>query len=406
MSNRRQIIQAGAALGGAAMLGAPLLARAQQSVIKIGYSASKTGPGAGGNATQNDPVYTMWFKEIEAAGGITVKGKKYAVEKIEYDDRSNPEEAIRAYERLATQDKVDFVFAPWGTGMNLAVAPTLNKYKYPHLAVSSITDKAPMLVKRWNNIFFHQGGGSMYGEQLVNLLEEQRKAGKIGNKIAMVSIADEFGVDLSGGARKAAAKHGFQFVYDKTYPGGTQDFSGIINDVKGLNPDAFVAFSYPPDSIGLTATAQSQGFNPKVYFVGIGTAFPMFVKRFGPNTEGIMGVGGVNADNPNWQSFFKRHVELTGKEPDRFSNMLIHSTLNILKEAIERAGTLDRAAVIEEIRKGSFNTPNGVISYKDQQWSDVWCVGQWLGGEFHGLAPVNKPGAKKPVIPKPAWKAV
>ncbi|MGJ4748959.1 hypothetical protein ACQV5M_21530, partial [Leptospira sp. SA-E8] len=96
MSNRRQIIQAGAALGGAAVLGAPLLARAQQAVIKIGYSASKTGPGAGGNATQNDPVYTMWFKEIEAAGGITVKGKKYAVEKIEYDDRSNPEEAIRA----------------------------------------------------------------------------------------------------------------------------------------------------------------------------------------------------------------------------------------------------------------------------------------------------------------------
>ncbi|CAN6484066.1 unnamed protein product [Victoria cruziana] len=132
----------------------------------------------------------------------------------------------------------------------------------------------------------------------------------------------------------------------------------------------------------------------------------MFVKRFGPNAEGIMGVGGVNADNPNWQSFFKRHVELTGKEPDRFSNMLIHSTLNILKEAIERAGTLDREAVIEEIRKGSFNTPNGVISYKDQQWSDVWCVGQWQGGEFNGLAPVAKPGARKPVIPKPAWKAV
>lgn len=405
MTQRRLIIKAGAALGGAAAFGAPMLARAQQSVIKIGYSASKTGPGAGGNATQNDPVYTMWFKQIAAEGGITIKGKKYLVEKIEYDDRSNPEEAIRAYERLATQDKVDFVFAPWGTGMNLAIAPTLNKYKYPHMAVSAITDKAPMVTKRFNNIFFHQGGGSMYGEQLVNLLEEQRKAGVIGNKIAMVNIADEFGVDLSGGARKAAAKHGFQLVYDKSYPGGTQDFSGIINDAKSLGVDAFIAFSYPPDTVALTSTAQAASFNPKVFFVGIGTAFPMYVSRFKEAAEGVMGVGGINNDLPAWKAFRAKHIELSGKEPDRFSNMLIHSTLNILKESIERAGTLDRAAVIEQIRKGGFNTPNGVISYKDQQWSDVWCVGQWQGGEFHGLAPSSKPGAKKPVIPKPGWKA-
>ncbi len=231
MSNRRQFIRTGAALGGsAALLGAPALLRAQAATIRIGYSSSKTGPNAGGVATQITPVYGMWAKEVNAAGGFNIKGKKMPIEIVEYDDRSSSEEAVRAYERLATQDKVDLVLAPWSTGINLAVAPTLNKYHYPHLAVAAITDMAPQLVKRWDNVFFCLGGGSMYGEALVDILEVQRKAGLIGNNIAMVSIADAFGVDLSGGARKAATKHGFKFVYDKSYPAGTQDMAPLISE--------------------------------------------------------------------------------------------------------------------------------------------------------------------------------
>jgi branched-chain amino acid transport system substrate-binding protein len=404
MSNRRSFIRAGAALSGAVALGAPSLLQAQTTAIKIGYSSSKTGPNAGGTATQNTPVYNMWVKEVNAAGGINLKGRRLPVEVVEYDDRSSSDEAVRAYERLATQDKVDFVFTPWGTALNLAVAPTLNKYNYPHLAVSAITDLAPQLVKRWRNIFFHQGGGTMYGEQLVETLEAQRKAGLIGNRLAMVSISDAFGVDLSGGARKAAAKYGFQFVYDKAYPVGTQDMSPLINDAKGANPDAFIAFSYPPDTVALTEQARVSGFNPKVFYVGIGTAFPMYKQRFGANIEGVMGVGGVNVDDPRWTSFHKKHVELSGQEPDRFSNITIYSSLQVLQQAIERAGTLDRAAVIAEINKGSFETANGTIRYTDQQSLDIWIVGQWQNGEFHGVAPASKPGVKKVQL-KPAWKA-
>ncbi len=119
MSDRRHFVRAGAVLGGPAALGAPAVLRAQASNIKIGYSSSKTGPNAGGTATQNTPVYNMWVKEVNAAGGINVKGRKLPVEVVEYDDRSSSEEAVRAYERLATQDKVDFVFTPWGTALHL-----------------------------------------------------------------------------------------------------------------------------------------------------------------------------------------------------------------------------------------------------------------------------------------------
>jgi branched-chain amino acid transport system substrate-binding protein len=83
----------------------------------------------------------------------------------------------------------------------------------------------------------------------------------------------------------------------------------------------------------------------------------------------------------------------------------MYASHQILQQAIERAGTLDRAAVIDQIKKGSFETVNGTMKFTDQQWKDLWLVGQWQNGEFHGVAPANKAGAKKVLLPKPAWKA-
>ena len=122
----------------------------ERTSVKIGYVVSKTGPNAGGAGITTIPNYVLWAKEVKDAGGLELPGgKRLPIEVIEYDDRSSAEEVVRATERLATQDKVDFILAPWGTGFNLAVAPLFDRFGYPQLAVSAVTDKAPQFVKRW-----------------------------------------------------------------------------------------------------------------------------------------------------------------------------------------------------------------------------------------------------------------
>src|SRR6185312_6231335 len=126
---RNKLAAIGTLAAAAAMLliaGAPAPA---QDVIRIGWSISKTGPFAAGASVTTLPNYQVWVKDVNDAGGITLKstGKKAKIEVIEYDDRSNSEEMIKAVERLATQDKVDFILPPWSTGMNLAAAPIFNK---------------------------------------------------------------------------------------------------------------------------------------------------------------------------------------------------------------------------------------------------------------------------------------
>ncbi|MDP1864720.1 MAG: ABC transporter substrate-binding protein, partial [Bradyrhizobium sp.] len=240
-----------AAIAGVASLSAvePVLA---QSSVKIGYALSRTGPNAGGAAVTTLPNYEMWVKEVNAAGGLKLGDKRVPIEVVQYDDRSSAEEAAKALDRLITQDKVDFILPPWGTGLNLAVGPILNKAGYPHLASTAVTDRAPELAKRWPNSFWLLGTSAGASNTLVELLVKLRGEGKIGDTVAMVSVADGFGIDLSAAARPALAKANFKLAYAKTYPVGTQDLSPMVNEAKALNPDVFIAFSYPPDTLGLT----------------------------------------------------------------------------------------------------------------------------------------------------------
>jgi branched-chain amino acid transport system substrate-binding protein len=118
-----------------------------------------------------------------------------------------------------------------------------------------------------------------------------------------------------------------------------------------------------------------------------------------------MGIGGVDPSTQAYQDYLKRHAEANGgREPDRWANPVTYASLQMLQQAIERAGKLDRAAVIKELHEGSFDTIVGKVQMKDGLRMDGWQVGQWQGGEFYGLAPENKPGAKPVIFPKPAWK--
>ncbi len=398
-------LAAAATLGCLGGLAGTAAAQEAPKSIRIGWALAKTGVNAGGTAATVTPNYKLWVKEINDAGGILLKAynKRVPIEVVEYDDRSSTEEAVRATERLITQDKVDFLLPPWSTGTNLAVGPTYEKHKYPLLATTSVTDKAPELVKRWKHAFFLLGTGGEYAEDLVAMLEKAKAEGKINNKIAMINIADGFGVELANATRKAAQKHGFELVYDKSYPIGTQDMTPVINEAKGKGADTFVAYSYPPDTMLITEQARTLGLAPKVMFTGVGTQFPMFKGKFGNAAEGIMAPGGIDAANPQMQAYLKRFKEVTGQESDRFASPIVYTSLQMLQQAIERVGKIDREAVTNEIRSGSFETVLGPVKLENQMLTKLWHVGQWQGGEFNAIAPANRAGAKAAVIPKQGW---
>jgi branched-chain amino acid transport system substrate-binding protein len=384
------------ALGGAALA---------QDKIKIGYAISLSGPNSAGAGITTLPNYKLWLADIEAAGGLKVGDAVVPVEVIEYDDQSNNEELIKAVERLVNQDQVDILLSPWGTGMNLAVGPTFNKYGYPHLAATAATDRAYEMAERWPNSFWMLGTSTMGANALVEVLTKLRTAGSINDQVAMVSVADAFGIELSAAARPALEAAGFELVMDESYPITTEDFSQLINAARESGADTFVAFSYPPDTFGLGGTAVALNYNPPAFYTAVGTAFPVYKNVImGDNANGVLGIGGVNPDDPKFKEYFARHVAVTGQEPDRWASPVTYASLQMLQQAIERVGSIDHAAIIAELQTGTFDTVAGTIKLDRNVNTNVWWAGQWQDGEFYGLAPTSMAGAKEPVAPKPAWK--
>jgi len=375
-----------------------------QDKVRIGYAVSMSGPNAGGASITTIPNYELWVHEVNEAGGLELPdGSRRMIEVVTYDDRSSAEEVVRAVERLATQDRVDFILPPWGTGFNTAVAPLLARFDYPQLAFTSVTDRATEFAQRWPNTFWMLGGATDYAENLVGLLSEQLAAGEINNRIAMISVADGFGIELATAARPAFAAAGFELVYDVTYPVPTSDFSPMLNEATGRDADTFVAFSYPPHTFALMQQMQVLNFNVPALYLGVGSAFPGFLANNGADTvEGIMGLGGIDVNNERIIEYRRRHEEVTGRAPDFWGSVIGYASLEMLQEAVRRVG-LDRKAVVAELRSGTFDTVLGEIQMSDNVLRDLFFTGQWQDGQFVGVAPVNRAGAVPARLPKAPW---
>ncbi len=400
-SQRRRLVTGLGAAGAA--LAAPGLVRAQGSTIKVGWAISKTGPFAGGASVTQWPNYLLWIKDVNEAGGLNVGGRKMMLESVEYDDRSQSEEAVRACERLISQDKVDILLPPWGTGLNLAVAPVFARAGMPMITASMASDRTAEIVKRWPNVFSLLNTSSTYAEAVVAVLSEMRAAGQIQGTVAIANAAEQFGLELGNAARRALKAADFKIVYDTSYPGSTQDLSPIITEAQRANPDVFMAFSYPPDTIGLTEAARIRGFNPKVFYAAVGTGFPLYKGKFGDNVNGVMGIGGWNPDSDAFRAYVKRHVDLNKREPDRWGSSLFYAGLQALGQTIETVG-LDRAKIVAHMRANSFDTIVGKLEYDQNNIrKGGWFVGQWQDGDFRGIGP-KQAGARPVMFPKPAWK--
>ncbi|WP_235915852.1 amino acid ABC transporter substrate-binding protein [Thalassovita mangrovi] len=397
---RRTALKLGVAA--AAGLAAPRLALASD-VVTIGAVAPKTGPLAGGSNVSHWPNIKLWSTQVNEAGGLNVGGTRKMVEVVEYDDQTNPGETIKAVQRLATQDKADFIVAPYGTGLNIAAAPLFDRYGYPQIAVTAITDQIDSLSSKFPGMFFTLGSTTAFASDVVNVLSKMRDEGTLtGNRIAMVNVADAFGIELAAAGRPLFEKAGFDIVYDTSYPLGTQDLSPVVKAAKAANPNAFIAWSYPPDTFGLTEQAVIEDLKVEAYYTAVATSFPAFGGRFAAAAEGILGAGGVNPDSEAFKAYAAAHEAVTGAKPDYWASATTYSSLQVLQQAIEAAG-LDRDAVKEHIRSHSFDTILGDMSFKTHNNNEkYWTVGQWQDGVFHGVASTGRDGAK-PVRVKHGW---
>jgi len=391
---RRTLVQALAA-GAAASAGTPLFAQA--GPVRIGYTMARTGPWSVGAQTSQEPNYLLWAEQVNASGGLDVKGTKRPIELISSDDRSDVETCVRTYEKLMGSDKVDLVLPPWGSNANFAVAPLANRFQYPFLAPTALSRRLVEMKLPYFFLLLQQPKAMM--DALVDML----KAGGV-KSLAIIYVDDLFGLENYAALKVAVQGSGINIVEDKSYPFGVKDLAPTLRSIQAKNPDAFVGLTYPPDTILASRQSKEIGFNPKYFYASVGTAFQLYRNVMQAGAEGVLGMGSWNAKRgAAAKAYFDAHVKKFGaaKEPDRWASGHTWASLEILSAAVAKVG-LDRKAIRDFVAAGTHKTIVGDVKFAGSENVGIpGSVSQWQKGEFEVVWP--KAMATASLMPKPNW---
>ena len=394
---RRQLIKGAAATVGAMSIAPGLMAQA--APVRVGYAIARTGPWTGGAQVSQEPNYLLRAEQQNAAGGLSVKGVKRPIELISSDDRSDVETCVRSYEKLMGSDKVDLVLPPWGSNANFAVAPLANRFQYPLLAPTALSRRLVEMKLPYFFLLLQQP------KAMCDALVDMLKANKV-KSVALIYVDDLFGLENFAAFKVALQGSGISLVEDKSYPGGVKDLSPVLRSMKDKNPDAFVGFTYPPDTILASKQAKEVGFNPKFFYASVGTAFQLYKNVMTPaGAEGVLGMGSWNSKtSPGAKAYFDAHTKkFGGKEPDRWASGACWAGLEILTAAVAKHG-LDRKAIRDFVADTTHKTIIGDIRFTgSENTATLGTVSQWQNGEFEVVWPEKLATAKLNPT-KPAWK--
>ena len=397
-ATRRQVIKGSAAVLGAAAF-APV-SWSQTGPVRVGYAMARTGPWTGGAQVSQEPNYLLWAEQQNAAGGLNVKGVKRPVELISSDDRSDVETVVRTYEKLMGSDKVDIILPPWGSNANFALAPLANRMGYPLLAPTALSRRLVEMKLPYFFLLLQQP------KPMCEALVDMFKASGV-KSVACIYVDDLFGLENYAALKVALQGSGISLVQDTSYPGGVKDLGPTLRAIKDKNPDAFVGFTYPPDTILTSRQAKEIGFNPKFFYASVGTAFQLYRNVMTPaGAEGVLGMGSWNPKtSPGAKAYFDAHVKKFGaaKEPDRWASGHCWAGLEIITDAVAKVG-LDRKAMREYVAATTHKTIIGDVKFTgSENTATPGTVSQWQSGEFEVVWPQKLATAKLNPA-KPAWK--
>ena len=376
-------------------------AAAAKNKIVFGQAIALTGPIAPQPASLEIPLIKLWLEEVNKKGGIYVPeyGKRLPVELLRYDDKSDIPTTISLFQKLATVDKVDIILPPHGTAFHWAVAPLAAKYKYPLVTWTFMTERYREVAAKYPWTFITTTASRESQEAFLALMKELGV-----KKAAIVYPAVEFGIENAQCLAPNMGPAGIDVAIFKSYPFPPKDLSPLLEEAKAANVDAFIAFSYVPDTMLLPEQAKVINFNPKLFYVGLGGAWPQFKQKFGAGVEGVMAPGGWNEKvSPQAKEFYDKFSAAVGRPPDNWSSSFGYGTYQIYEQAIEKVG-LNRQKLRDYIATATFQTVYGPIKYTDFFNKDhVSYVGQWQKGTFESVNP-SKTRKVTPTYPKPAWQ--
>jgi len=327
-------------------------------------------------------MYEFIVEEINAEGGIYVKeyGRKIPVKLITYDNKSDPSTAVSNIIRLATYDKVHFALTGPGTFLHVAIAPEAEKHQLLCIGIGMGTETIHERGYKW--YFSHFSRHRQYPDALFGYLnslpEKERPKG-----VAIWQENTEEGESFAGWFRQKTPTYGYRIVFDSLYTQRSTDYSDLILKSKAAGAEIVVAVNTTPDAILMTKQMAELGYKPKVVYFQRGADPESFYEALGKLAEGVIGIGDWNYDYPieGNDAITTYYRRTTGKKIPSSMAGSGYASVQILRQSIEKAGSLDKEKVRQALLSETFKTIKGPIKFDEagKSWGIVH-IHQWQRG--------------------------
>src|SRR5579871_466836 len=358
------------------------VASAEEPPIKIGMSMPQTGGlAAGGKASLLG--IEIWRDDVNAKGGLL--GRK--VELVVYDDKSSASETPAIYSKLLDVDKVDLLFAPYGTVPTAPIMPL-------------VKDRGKLLIGNFSfqvnssvhhDMWFNNAPWGPADSWATGFLGLGQKAG--GKTVALLSADQEFAQNLIKTARETAKKMNLPIVFDQVYPPSTVEFSSIIRAMNAAKPDIVYVASYPPDSAAILRAVNEIGVGDNVKIFGgamVGLQFASVMQNLGSLLNGVVNYNSWLPEKsmyfPGTKEFFekyqKRAVEAKVDPLGFYLPPYGYAMGQLIEEAVNATKSLDDKTLAKYLREHTHQTIVGPITFsQDGEWKDSATV----EAQFHGI---------------------
>jgi branched-chain amino acid transport system substrate-binding protein len=221
--------------------------------IYIGGLAPLSGPLAATVGQQMVNSADLATRELNAAGGLLVNGRRYRVELAWEDDGNAPDQAASAAQRLINQRQVVAIIGPPFSRTAIAAGTVAENGRVPLISPTATNAE---LTRNRQYVFRATFVDGLQGQALAHLALE-----KLGERRAAVlyEISDPYSRGLAEAFHQAYRDLGGEIVAFESYVIDTDDFSPLIRRIGQHNPGVLFLPNHTTDALRQGQLARDLG---------------------------------------------------------------------------------------------------------------------------------------------------
>jgi branched-chain amino acid transport system substrate-binding protein len=296
------------------------------------------------------------------------------------------------YTKLLDVDKVELVVSGYATNMIAPAMPIVMQKKKTFVSLFGLDVNGEFKYPNYFSVI--PTGPKTKPSFTEGLFQVALAQTPKPTTVALVAEDAEFSRNACDGARTNSKEAKLKIVYDKTFPPGTADFSPIVRAVQATNADIVVVCSYPLSSVGIVLAVKEANYNPKI--IGgamVGLQATVFKQKLGSKLNGIVNyetwVPSEKMMAPAAE-FFKKYQARAGAEGvDPLGYYLGgwgYAYLDVLKQGIEGAKSIEDAKIADALRKASLKTIMGDFKYGP---GGEWTTSNMMQVQYHDVKDGN-----------------